>query len=374
MTFSEFRALFPSAQQCIHLNHAGLSPIAIPVAEAAAEISQSLMGDGDTLAAYIAHAGREKALRAVMGRMLGVGTEGIAFVRNTSHGLTIAAQALPLEPGARVVCMRTDYPSTLYPWQARGAQVTLADPDEDSLLAACDTVRPTVLCASWVHWGTGNVIDLKRVGQFCRERGILFVADIVQGLGALVPDLSYVDIAAAGCHKWLLTPAGIGVLYIRPELLPTLLPTNVGWNWPERPMEWRETGFQEPKATAARFEEGSPSLYSTAAFLASVTLLESVGFQAIQERVISLGRFAHQKLSERGMKLACSDAALLNSGIVGFQHPQIANTDIETILTENKVRVAVRAGWVRFSPHGYSTEDEIERAVAALPGTSGPSI
>ncbi|MGC4047258.1 MAG: aminotransferase class V-fold PLP-dependent enzyme [Armatimonas sp.] len=367
MTFSEFRAQFPSAQHCIHLNHAGLSPIATPVAEAAATVSQSLMGNGDTLAGYIAHMGRERPLREILGRMLGVGTENLAFVRNTSHGLTIAAQALPLEFGAKVVCMRTDYPSTLYPWQARGAQVTLAEPDEESLLNACEEIRPAVLCASWVHWGTGNVIDLNRVGRFCRERNIIFVADIVQGLGALVPDLTYVDIAAAGCHKWLLTPAGIGVLYIRPELLPTLLPTNVGWNWPERPMEWRETGFQEPKATAARFEEGSPSLYSTAAFLASVTLLESVGFKAIEERVITLARFAHQKLSEHGMKLACPDASLLQSGIVGFQHPAIPNPDIEAILTENNVRVAVRAGWVRFSPHGYSTEEEIERAVATLP-------
>jgi cysteine desulfurase / selenocysteine lyase len=373
MTFTELRALFPSARQCIHLHHAGLSPIARPVAEAAAAVSQSLMGEGDTLAAYIAHAEREKDLRAVMARMLGgVPAQSLAFVRNTSHGLTIAAQALPLEPGARVVCMKTDYPSTLYPWQARGAMVTLAEPDTDSLLAACESVEPAVLCASWVHWGTGRVIDLSRIGRFCRERGIVFLADIVQGLGALVPDLSQVDMAAAGCHKWLLTPAGIGVLYIRPELLPTLQPTNVGWNWPERPMEWRENGFFEPKATAARFEEGSPALYATAALLASATLLESVGFAAVEERVLTLSRLARERLTERGMHTACPNSASLRSGIVGFRHPNFANEDVEAILDSHDVRVAVRAGWVRFSPHAYNTEEEIERAVATLPSVLGP--
>jgi selenocysteine lyase/cysteine desulfurase len=366
VTFSELRALFPSAGRCIHLNHAGLSPIAVPVAEAVADVSESLMAEGDTLAAYIAHGQRENALRAVMARMLGVGEHGIAFVRNTSHGLAIAAQALPLPENSNVVCLKTDYPSTLYPWQARGCEVTLAGPDEAALMAACERVRPAVLCASWVHWGTGRVLDLSALGRFCRERGTLFVADIVQGLGALVPDLSFVDLAAAGCHKWLLAPAGIGVLYIRPELLPTLLPTNVGWNWPMRPLEWRESGFFEPKETAARFEEGSPTLYGTAALLASANLLESVGFRAIEERVVHLARFAHARLAERGMTLALPGEDL-QSGIVGFQHPTLSNDDALAALEAGGVRAAVRAGWVRLSPHAYSTEDEIESAVATLP-------
>ncbi len=370
MTYSDLRALFPSAERCIHLNHAGLSPIARPVSEAILAVSESLMGEGDTLAAYLAHGEREKELRAVLGRLLGVSPESLAFVRNTSHGLTIAAQAIPLTPSDRVVCMKTDYPSTLYPWQARTPNVFLADPDENSLMAACEQHKPRVLCASWVHWGTGRVLDLNQLGRFCRERNILFVADIVQGLGALVPDLSFVDIAAAGCHKWLLCPAGIGVLSIRPTLLDQLLPTNIGWNWPERPMEWRESGFAEPKQSAARYEEGSPSLLSTAALLASVNLLESVGFEAVQDRVRALARFAQTRLVERGMNPALPEGEL-SSGIVGFNHPALSNDDALLALESGGVRAAVRAGFVRLSPHAYSTEEEIERAVATLPHTGG---
>jgi cysteine desulfurase / selenocysteine lyase len=266
--------------------------------------------------------------------------------------------------------MRTDYPSTLYPWQAQAPKVFLADADEASLMAACDEHKPKVLCASWVHWGTGRVLDLNTLGRFCRERGILFVADIVQGLGALVPDLSFVDIAAAGCHKWLLCPAGIGVLYIRPELLGELLPTNVGWNWPERPMEWRASGFSEPKNSAARFEEGSPSLLSTAALLASMSLLESVGLEAVQERVLTLARFAQNQLRARGMNLALPEEKL-QSGIVGFTHPSLSNDEALAALETKNVRAAVRAGFVRLSPHAYSTEEEIERAVATLPPATG---
>ena len=368
MTFDGLRAQFPSAERCIHLNHAGLSPTSLTVREAILAATDSLLGDGDTLAAYMAHIERERALRAALGRLLRVEPATLGFVRNTSHGLAIAAQALPLEPGGTVVCMRTDYPSTVYPWQAlarNGVHTQLVEPTESALLDACQNPAVKVLCASWVHWGTGAVLDLNRVGRFCRERGILFVCDIVQGLGAIRPDLRFVDIAAAGCHKWLLTPAGIGVLYIRPEVLPTLLPTNVGWNWVENPIDWDRLHFDQPKPGTARFEEGSPGFVATAGLLASVELLESVGFDAVQERVLALASYARTRLLELGMTVA---GERVESGIVGFRHPQIANDDVLAALDAGNVRAAIRSGWVRFSPHAYSTEDEIDRAVAAVPG------
>ena len=366
MTCSELRDLFPSARRCIHLNHAGLSPIALPVRDAVLSAAQSLLETDDTVAAYMEHLEREKNLRAVLGRMMGVEPATLGFVRNTSHGLTIAAQALPLKPGDTVVCMKTDYPSTVYPWQAlayRGIETVLAEPSEDSLLEACESPSVRVLCASWIHWGTGAALDLERVGKVCRERGITFVADLVQGLGALRPNLAFVDIAAAGCHKWLLAPAGIGVLYVRPEILPTLLPTNVGWNWVEKPMEWERLQFDRPKDGTARFEEGSPGFLATAGLLASANLLESVGSDAVEERVIALASHARAALTGAGMQVAGETAA---SGIVGFRHPSLSNEQTLAALEAGGIRAAVRAGWTRLSPHAYSTEDDIDRAAATL--------
>ena len=371
MTYTEFRDQFPSSDRCIHLNHAGLSPTSLSARAAILEATESLLADGDTLAAYIAHGVREFRLRAALGRLLKVEPTTLGFVRNTSHGLAIAAQALPLESGDKVVCMKTDYPSTIYPWQAlahKGVETILAEPSEDALLEACAHPAVRVLCASWVHWGTGAVLDLTRVGRFCRARGITFVADIVQGLGAIRPDLSFVDIAAAGCHKWLLTPAGIGVLYIRPEVLSSLLPTNVGWNWVENPIDWDRLHFVEVKPGTARFEEGSPGLVASAALLASVTMLESVGFDAVENRVLALADYARTRLLHNGMVVAGERAA---SCIVGFRHPECENGEVLSTFDANSIRAAVRSGWVRFSPHAYSTEDEIDRAVATIPGIAG---
>lgn len=371
MTFSDLRALFPSAERCVHLNHAGLSPTSLPVREAILAATDSLLGDGDTLAAYIAHGGRESQLRTALGRLLRVEPTTLGFVRNTSHGLAIAAQALQLWPGDKVVRMKTDYPSTIYPWQAlayKGVETILEEPTETALLTRCQDPSVRVLCVSWVHWGTGAVLNLKRMGEFCRQWGITFVVDLVQGLGAIRPDLSFVDIAAAGCHKWLLTPAGIGVLYVRPEVLPTLLPTNVGWNWVEIPLDWDRLHFDEPKPGTARFEEGSPGFVATAGLLASVALLEAVGFDAVEKRVLTLADYARTHLQESGMIVAGERA---ESGIVGFRHPSRDNSEVLAAFDRSNVRAAVRSGWVRLSPHAYSTEDEIDRAIATISAIDG---
>lgn len=364
-----FRSRFPHTATGIHLNHAGLSPVAQSVARAAADAAGALLSD-DTLEAYIDHSEREKVLRAVVGRMVGVSARDIAFVRNTSHGLAIAAQALPTRPGANTVCVANDYPSQIYPWMARGP-VRLVAPgpdgvvDEADLIAACDA-DTDVLAVSWVHWTSGQVLDLERLGAFCRARGIAFVVDVVQGVGGLRIDLGRlpVDIAAAGCHKWQMAPAGIGFLYVHPETMQRLGATNLGWNSVDRPMDWDRLHYEDLRTTPRRFEEGSPSLPSTAALLASLELLEEAGFDRVDARVRELAQRCREALRERGMQVAAASRA---SGIVPFRHPGLSNEEVLDRLDAARVRAAVRGGWVRFSPHFYLTDDEIDRAVAAIP-------
>jgi selenocysteine lyase/cysteine desulfurase len=376
MTPSELRALFPSAERCTHLNHAGTSPTSTPVADAVRQVTDELTSD-DPFRAYVHHQKRQETLRAAFGRMMNVAPETLAFVRNTSHGIAIAAQAIPFRPGENVVVARTEYPANVYCWMAqaqRGVSVRLVDAREDGLIpeedlmAACDG-STRVLAVSWVQWGTGQRMDLARLGAFCRERGILLVADVVQGLGALRLDLSAlpVDFAAAGCHKWLLAPSGLGVLYVRPELQAGLLPTNIGWNSVSDPIDWERLHYDELKTAASRYEEGSPNLLGTAALNASVGLLERVGFDAVERRVLGLADHARAALRARGMRLMCPEGDGQKSGIVPFRHPRLSNEAVLKALEAEKVVVAVRCGSVRLSPHAYSTEAEIDRAVAAIP-------
>lgn len=371
MTLSELQAQFPSTQNGVHLNHAGMGPIPLAVTEAVHRTLTEL-AHGDGMMAFRAHLERQGQLRAALARLMRVPVEGVALARNTSHGLTIAAQAIPFHPGENVVVGACEYPSVVYPWQAqavRGVETRIvACPDdllsEDALEGACDE-KTRVLAVSWVQWGTGQRLDLERLGAFCKARGIWFVVDVIQGLGALECDLSAcgADIAAGGCHKWLLAPAGIGPLYIKPERLPELLPTNVGWNWVSRPFTWDRLRFEDARPSADRFEEGSPAILATAALAASMELLEAVGMAEIEAQVLHNARWLHRALDRLGMVLTPTEG---QSGIVAFRHPTLANERVLELLEAAGVWAAVRCERVRFSPHAYTTEEQLERACAAV--------
>ena len=372
MTLTEFRAQFPSVENGVHLNHAGMGPIPTGVAKA---VGQALgeLAHGDGMMAFRAHLKRQQRVREALARLMNVAAEGVALVRNTSHGLTIAAQAIPFRPGENVVVGACEYPSVVYPWQAQASRgvetrIVACSPNdllsEDALIAACDE-NTRALAVSWVQWGTGQRMELEKLGAFCEARGIWFVVDVIQGLGALECDLTAcgADIAAGGCHKWLLAPAGIGPLYIKPERLGELLPTNVGWNWVNDPFNWDRLRFEDMRLRADRFEEGSPAILATAALDVSLGLLESVGMGAIERAVLASATRLRLLLRARGMEVCPTDG---HSGIVAFRHPQYTNDDVLAHLDTHGVWGAVRCGWVRFSPHAYHQADELKRAVALI--------
>ncbi|GAB4455862.1 MAG: aminotransferase class V-fold PLP-dependent enzyme [Armatimonadaceae bacterium] len=376
LSLAEFRALFPSAAKSIHLNHAGTSPIAVPVADAVQAVCAELMSE-DSVQAYFSHNRRQEALREALGRMMNVPSQTLAFVRNTSHAISVAAQSIPFRDGENIVVSGTEYPANVYPWMAqetRGVQTRVVPPgenawvSEDDLIAACDS-STRVLAVSCVQWTTGQRMDLVKLGTFCRERGILLAADIVQGLGALRIDLTSlpVDLASFGCHKWLLSPGGLGGLYVRADIFPTLLPTNIGWNSVEKAIEWERLHYDELREDSRRFEEGTPSLLATAALQKSVELLEAVGFDTVNDRVLSLSETAHRLLTERGMNVLTSPDPARRTGIVAFRHPRRTNADVLEALAAQKIIAVERGGNLRFSPHAYNTEVELETAVKALP-------
>lgn len=377
MISADLRELFPSAASCVHLNHAGTAPIPRPAADAVQTVLGELMSD-DSFTAFKNHEKRQTDLRAALGRMMNVAPTTLGFVKNTSHGLSIAADALPLAPGDVIVVPNGEYPANVYPWMAqakRGVEIRLVllRPNglvaEDDLMAACDAAHHTrVLAVSWVQWGTGQQLDLARLGAFCRERGIVFVADVVQGLGALRLDLGRlpVDVAVSGCHKWLLSPAGIGVLYVHSDLLPTLLPTNVGWNSVTNPLQWENLHF-DLRTETARFEEGTPNILGTAGLLASVQMLEQAGFDAVERHILDLADQLRAGLHARGCQIVSPAGESQKSGIVAFRHSRASNESVLKTLAERKILAAVRCGNVRLSPHVENDAADVERALAGLP-------
>ena len=178
--------------------------------------------------------------RAVAARLINSSVSEIGLATNTSHGVNLAARALPLRKGDIVLVPDKEFPANVYPWlrlRDQGVRVEFVPltetgwPDEVRLLERIRDPRVRVLAISFVQFSNGYRADLLRLGEACRTSDVFFVVDAIQGLGQCPLDVQAtpVDILACGGQKWLLSPWGSGFVYVRAELLHTLEPVVAGW-------------------------------------------------------------------------------------------------------------------------------------------------
>ena len=238
----QFRALraaeFPWTADTVYLNNASIGPIPERTRRALDEFTAKrtaphLLPDRELQAGL-------QAARATVAALLNAEPAEIALATNTSHGLNLAARALPLTPRDVVLVSDREFPANVYPWlllKKRGVEVELAPcaaegwPDEDYLVERLRDPRVRVLAVSFVQFSNGYRADLARLGAACRANGTFLVVDGIQGVGNSMLDVrdTPVDILACGGQKWLLSPWGSGFVYVRQELISGLEPAVTGW-------------------------------------------------------------------------------------------------------------------------------------------------
>jgi len=306
-----------------------------------------------------------------------VPAEHLAITKNTGHGLSLVADALKLDAGDNIVSVDCEYPSVVYPWYAqadRGIETRLVTPKLDGTFTADDLdavmdSRTRVVTLSWVQFGTGFRCDLASIAAAAHARNAIFIADVIQGLGALPLNAQElgIDIAVTGVHKWLLAPPGTGGLYVAPHILDRLRLVNMGAGAVVDVMKFDPLDFTV-KPTVQRYEEGSPNVLGLVGLEAALSLLEEVGIDAISRQVLALSGYAAEKLDAKGYEVRSPRADHQRAGLVTFRHRSLPNASVLKTLEEANVVGAVRGGNLRFSPHFYNTTEEIDRAVDALPG------
>ncbi|HKA36346.1 MAG TPA: aminotransferase class V-fold PLP-dependent enzyme, partial [Thermoanaerobaculia bacterium] len=283
---------FPVRKSLIYFNHAAVAPLPRRVAAAIAAHNENVRdrGAADWRRWYAAI----EATRAKAARFLGAAREEIAFLPNTSWGLNLVARSFPWKEGDNVVTDDMEFPSNAYPWLAlenrgvecrlaknRGGRITAED------IAAKVDARTRIVAVSWVAFHNGWVYPLEEISKVCRERGILFVLDAIQGLGALPLDVraAGVDVLSADSHKWLLGPEGCAAFYVSEsarERVPSLF---AGW-WNIK----HETGYLDYKLdfydSARRYEPGTLPTANLAGLSAALDLLTEVSLETVRSRIL----------------------------------------------------------------------------------------
>jgi cysteine desulfurase/selenocysteine lyase len=312
-------------------------------------------------------------LREALGQLINATPDEIAFAQNTSEGLNIVANALPLRPGDNVVFCDMEFPSNVYPWmnlEIRGIEPRCIPHDGGGLtVEALDLwadAHTRAVAVSSVEFLTGFRSNLAALGTWCREHGAYFVVDGIQSLGVLPMDVQscHIDFLSCGGPKWLMGPAGQGFIYVRRGLLDDLRPpfagciSVAGWD------EWRDYNLTFLPDTS-RFELGCPNSIGQVGLLAAVQLLLDVGINAIERWTLHLTDLLIHDLEQRGYEIASNLAPERRSAIVSFRVPG----DVERAyvqLTAANVVVSRREDLIRISPHCYNTDDEILRVGQTL--------
>ncbi len=369
----EIRTRFPVTRNWIYMNHAGIAPISQCVYGAMDGMLRDLTQNGmANLPEWdeVCNQTRESAAR-----LIGANAAEIAFVKNTTEGILMVANGLAWREGDNVVIPDRGFPANVYPWlnlRSEGVEVRRV-PEVDGripvkgLLNAVDE-RTRVLSVSSVEFASGFRHDLRKIGRFCRERGVLFFVDVIQSLGVLNLDVAdaEIDFVSADAHKWLLGPEGIGVFYCSHDARPNLRVVNLGWANVVEPRDFLSYDTTL-LSDAQRFECGTLNTVGIHGLRAGLELLHRVGIERIEARVLSLTDQLCAGLEEKGYRVVSSRAGGEKSGIVVFHHSRIDTEAIYRKLCEARVVCAIRGGRIRLSPHFYNTEEEVDRVLEIIP-------
>ena len=317
--------------------------------------------------------------RVVAAELIGAKASEIALIGPTSVGLSLVANGLPWQAGDEVVCYLDDYPANVYPWTdlgRHGVVLKLLHPDSPGaitpeLVEAALTPKTKLVSLASCHFQSGYRIEIDRIGRMLRERGILFCLDAIQTVGAFETRVDHVDFLSADSHKWMLGPMSAGIFYVREDLQDTLRPSLLG-SWNVRSPNFiaqEEIAFERG---GRRYEPGALNISGILGMKAGIDLIQEIGLPAISAQLLKLKARLHAGLQPLGFTFLGPDPRSINAScITTVQHPRRSLEDIAKHLTANNITTSLRhnrAGQplIRFSPHFYNTEAEMDRVVRVI--------
>jgi cysteine desulfurase / selenocysteine lyase len=309
----------------------------------------------------------------------------IAYTKNISDGINMIATALDWHRGDNVViCPELEHPNNVYPWlnlQRYGVEVRMVPARNNAIavdeFAAKMDARTRMVSVSTVTFAPGFRTDLDTLGRLCRERGALFLVDAAQSVGVLHTDVKKlpIDALSVSTQKGLLSLYGMGFLYCRREWAERLHPAYLarfGVDLGDAHEASMGDYTFKLAAGARRFDLGNYNFAATAAVHASLEQLLEWGTERIESYVLGLSHMLARGFIELGLPVAggAPGPQLVHIVTVGQMSTSHYGTDdarfnrLYEHLTNNRVKLSIRRGMLRFSFHVYNSVDDVARVLA----------
>lgn len=338
-------------------------------------------------------AGIEEA-RKRTAMFIGAQPDSVAFTAGATESLNLIAQSwglANLKSGDEVMLCLDDHKSAVLPWlnlarvlKSFGVEIKIVPiklhPEGDYELKSIReglSPRTRLIAVTHVHHVFGLDMEVSEVRKIVGSK-VLISLDASQSVShrpVNVDELD-VDFLSFSGHK-MFAGNGVGVLYVRPSLLPSLSPVTVGGG-----MTIADSAtFSPVQATAAAlFEAGTQNIPAIMSMVAAIDFIESIGIEAIDARVSGLTRKLYsglKKLPEIEFSPGVDRCSCHQQfGIVSFRFAQAATSDLAFLLDSEGI--LVRAGdhclsrrqdgddYIRVSLHVYNTEADVDRLLEVL--------
>jgi len=374
-SFAQARALFPHTENVVYFNSASYGPFSTLLRDAVCDnVELRMRADRDD--SHDAFNAREE-LRETYAKMIGADSAEIGIGSSTSFGLSIAAQGLPLSKGDEVLVSDIEFPALVYVFRSvaeeRGLKLTFVEStnrcfDIDKFKAAI-TDKTKVLALSYVQFFNGYKNDLAALSKICKERGIYFIVDGIQGMGVEPLDVHAlgIDIFSSGCQKWMLSPQGCSFFYLSKELQPKLTNPYMCWLGVDWEMNFTDLfKFDLPCFDSARkFELGYYAVLNLLGMKASARLFTDLGIENIQKHNYRLidQLIAYINSSAFYQPLSAIDkkhrSSIFSFTCEGYK-------ELHRQLLKNRIICVQREGGIRISVHLFNDESDIQKLIEQM--------
>ena len=374
----EIRAQFPFMQKVTYIDSAHFTPYPQRSVEKLNEFMTSFTTDYINLS--IVNIMRARELRESCGKLLNCSAEDVIITSNTTHGINIFANGIRLDPKDNNVAMLdSEFPAVVYPWlnQEKQGRVNVMLIPSDKGYANEALIKRTLLdfnirvfTISLVQF-LGYRHNIRNIAEFCKKRNILLVVDGIQATGVSPVDVQEmgIDFLSTGNQKWLMSPAGLGFTYISKKYRELIMPsyagtTNVNYDFEhflDYKLEFKQTG-----------EAYENSTLNTLAMIGTNEVLKyflELGVQNIFDHIIEIQDRLMELLDKNKYKIESVLSPENRSTILIFSHvDSTRNKEIQHMLEEQKIYIALREGFLRLSPHIYNNFSDVEKLAEALNG------
>lgn len=361
------RAQFPIFERKIYLNSCSQGALSAVVEAGFAEYIASWHQSGSPWDVWVQ---KYEEAREVFARFIGAEPEEVAIVPSASAGISGLASAFEFKQRNKVVLGEFEFPTMGHVWLAqerRGAGVRFVPAENGALpMEAYEKFvddRTLIVPLTHVSFLNGFRSDVAAIARLAHQRGALVLLDGYQDCGTRPLDVKAlgVDFYVSGTLKYLLGPAGAAFLYVRRELLESLVPTVTGWFGQANPYAFDVKHF-DPAPAARRFETGTPPIMNLYGAMRGVELLNSVGLDLVAKHIATLAQLMVDGARRLGIRIKTPPNTV--GPLVVLE-----TRDLDTLLARLDARGIVasgRHGGLRLSFHLYNTRGDVEQVLAVL--------